>query len=172
VEDIEPPPEIGPHEGRELELMLAGKKPLAYFSELTRAVHFEWPDVKFDPYVRSGEIVKRDYLMIETIAGRQEEVRWVFFALPDQDWRIDAAYRHLREEARTKNRACPAWFEAPWIGFPVRRLGEGARAMWVIGKRRRRRPAGRKTDLRRPIQLSGPRRAPLVMLQHHGAERS
>jgi hypothetical protein len=102
VEDIEPPPEIGPHEGRELELMLAGKKPLAYFSELTRAVHFEWPDVKFDPYVRSGEIVKRDYLMIETIAGRQEEVRWVFFALPDQEWRIDAAYRHLREEARTK----------------------------------------------------------------------
>lgn len=86
-----PPPEIGPHEGRELELMLSGVKPLAYFSELTRA-DFEWPDEEFEPYVRSGRILKREILHIETIRGVDEEIRSLYFALPGEEWRIDKAH--------------------------------------------------------------------------------
>ncbi len=42
-------PLIGPHEGIELELMLTGRKTVAYFAECV-------PLEKFQPYVSSGEI--------------------------------------------------------------------------------------------------------------------
>lgn len=86
-----PPPEIGPHEDRELELMLSGEKPLAYFCELTRA-DFEWPDEEFEPYVQSGQILKREVLHTETILGVDEEIRFLFYALPGEEWRIDKAH--------------------------------------------------------------------------------
>jgi hypothetical protein len=38
---------IGPHEGKELELMLAGKKHLAAFGDII-------PEKKFPPYVENG----------------------------------------------------------------------------------------------------------------------
>lgn len=87
----EPPPEIGPHEGRELELMLSGEKPLAYFSELTRA-DFDWPDAEFEPHVRAGRIVKKEFLHIETLIHVEEEVRSLYFALPEEEWRIGKAH--------------------------------------------------------------------------------
>lgn len=86
-----PPPEIGPHEGRELVLMLSGEKPLAYFSELTRA-DFEWPDEEFEPHVQSGRIIKKEILHIETILGVDEEIRSLYFVLPGEEWRIDKAH--------------------------------------------------------------------------------
>jgi len=53
------PKEIGPHEGRELGLMLAGEKPLAMFSDIVPS-SYEWPDALFEPYVSSGVLLKRD----------------------------------------------------------------------------------------------------------------
>lgn len=47
-------PLIGPHEGRELELMLAGKKRVAYFAECE-------PYEAFRPYVENGRIVRREW---------------------------------------------------------------------------------------------------------------
>jgi len=86
-----PPPEIGPHEERELELMLAGVKPLAYFSELTRA-EFEFPDAEFEPHVQAGRIIKRDILHIQKMFGQDEEIRSLYYALPGEEWRIDKAH--------------------------------------------------------------------------------
>ncbi len=86
----EPPPEIGPHEGRELELMLAGEKPLAFFSEPTRST-YELPDAEFEPYVQSGQIIKRDFVRTVKIADSDEEIRYLYFALPAEAWRIDKA---------------------------------------------------------------------------------
>ncbi len=86
----EPPPEIGPHAERELDLMLAGEKPLAYFSEPTRSP-YELPDADFEPYVQSGQIIKRDFVETVKIAGSDEEIRYLYFALPGEEWRIEKA---------------------------------------------------------------------------------
>jgi len=85
--DDEIPPEIGPHEGRELELMLAGKKPAAMFSDVVPA-SFEWPEEEFEPYVLSGEIIKREEV-IKSSNGRWLPSRYVYYALPGEEARID-----------------------------------------------------------------------------------
>jgi len=79
------------HTNRELGLMLRGVKPLAYFME---ASGYE-PDCMiryfrlFDRHVASGRLIKR-----ETLADFPNrpgvQFRRTFFALPAQDWRIDA----------------------------------------------------------------------------------
>lgn len=80
------PPGIGPHEGRELELMLAGKKPLAMFND-------DWPEdmvspeVVFDPYVCEGLIVK-DEIFVPSSAYRDGSLRYYYYALPGEEWRI------------------------------------------------------------------------------------
>ncbi len=81
------PPEIGPHEGRELELMLAGKKPAAMFSDVIPA-SFEWPEKDFEPYVLSGEIIKREEV-IESSNGNWLPSRYVYYAIPGEEPRID-----------------------------------------------------------------------------------
>jgi len=76
------------HTGRELALMLEGKKPLAYFS----GQYPPHPDVEeiserlFDPYVAARRFVRREH--VTSALGRS--MRIVMYALPDQDWRIDA----------------------------------------------------------------------------------
>jgi hypothetical protein len=83
------PDGIGPHEGRELELMLSGKKPLAMYTEVL-SVDFEWPDSDFEPHVITGEIIKREYSS-QTPDGRHT-VRHLYFSLPDEELRIDEAH--------------------------------------------------------------------------------
>jgi len=52
-------PSVGPHEGRELDLMLAGRKPLSMFSSVTNMD--EWPDeATFDEVVASGRLTKAE----------------------------------------------------------------------------------------------------------------
>lgn len=87
-----PPPGIGPHEGRELDLMLKGEKPLTYFSEPMRS-SYELPDAEFEPHVKAGRIVKKDFIEDWTIDGRAEQVRFLYYALPNEEWRIDAAIK-------------------------------------------------------------------------------
>lgn len=78
---------VAPHEGRELDLMLRGIKPLAYFSEPVRT-EFELPDAVFDPFVAVGRLVKGDF--VETIRG--EDIRFLWYALPEEKWRIEKAH--------------------------------------------------------------------------------
>lgn len=85
--------DIGPHEDRELELMLTGRKPLAMFSEIVSIDSDVFPEVEFEPHVRSGRIVKRESL--EQIDGppsgpKRVTLRRVLYALPEESWRIDA----------------------------------------------------------------------------------
>jgi hypothetical protein len=88
------PKEIGPHEGRGLELMLAGEKPLAMFSDIVPS-SYRWPDAQFEPHVASRVLVKKEFLT-KTPDGRHQ-VRYLFFALPNEAWRIDEAFALSRK---------------------------------------------------------------------------
>jgi len=83
---------IGPHEGRELELMLAGKKPLAMFHDLLLADHEIpeeiIPEEKFKPYVDTGKIIR--YVEDVPTGKANDIIRYVLFSLPDETWRIQA----------------------------------------------------------------------------------
>lgn len=82
-----PPPEIGPHEGRELSLMLTGQKPLARFSEAV-AARDRLPEALFAPHVASGRIVKREYPHTDRATGISAIT--IYYALPAEEWRIAA----------------------------------------------------------------------------------
>ena len=86
-------PDIGPHEDRELELMLGGRKPLAMFTEISPDETGLIPEAEFAPYVESGRLVVRE--VFEPLEGVSEDsgrqfVRRVLYALPGESWRIDA----------------------------------------------------------------------------------
>jgi len=86
-------PDVGPHEGRELELMLAGTKPLAMFIEVLPAEAGLIPEAAFAPHVRSGRLVMRE--IITPASGVPDcpeglSVRHVLYALPEEAWRIEA----------------------------------------------------------------------------------
>lgn len=89
------PDGIGPHEGRELELILAGQKPLAMFSDVVPA-SFDMNLDDFFPYIDMGKIIHFE----ETYHPLQSDrypMRYVYFALAGEGWRI--------EEMRNINRA-------------------------------------------------------------------
>jgi hypothetical protein len=54
VEDETTPPFVGPHDGRELELMLEGKKPLSMFSVDDGVEYDNYPDRRFDSLPKDG----------------------------------------------------------------------------------------------------------------------
>ena len=83
------PDGIGPHEGRELDLMLSGEKPLAMFCDVVPSP-YEWPDAAFEPYVTSGRLFKRE-VMTNTSDGKYQ-VRHLYYALPHEVWRIEKAH--------------------------------------------------------------------------------
>ncbi len=74
------------HTNRELGLMLAGKKPLASFSD----GEGWYPDVAsryirlFDRHVAAGTFIRRDHYS-DMSWGRCHRI---FFALPNEEWRI------------------------------------------------------------------------------------
>lgn len=83
-------PLIGPHEGRELALMLEGRKKLAVFHEMADradAMPEEViPEKAFAPHVAAGCIIRRS----ADIPTSQGAIRYICFCLPDEEWRIDA----------------------------------------------------------------------------------
>jgi hypothetical protein len=83
---------IGPHDGRELELMLAGEKALAVFVEVVppEAGLDLVPDTAFAPYVAAGRIVRVETLQPAPPPWERAQLRRVYFALADERWRIDA----------------------------------------------------------------------------------
>ncbi|MBC8267496.1 MAG: hypothetical protein H8E36_01990 [Rhodospirillaceae bacterium] len=81
------PPGIGPHEGKELELMLAGEKPVAMFSDVIPP-SFELPEQDFAPYVADGKLIMRDIVVTASQTG-SHDMRFLFYALPEEQWRIE-----------------------------------------------------------------------------------
>ncbi|MBR9901947.1 MAG: hemin receptor [Rhodospirillales bacterium] len=90
-DDVELPPGIGPHNDRELELMLAGTKPMAMFSD---AVHVSdyFPEADFAPHVETGRIVRVE----EIIPRPPHHMRYLLYALPGEEWRIEEALVMVR----------------------------------------------------------------------------
>jgi hypothetical protein len=102
------------HTGRELELMLAGTKPLAMFYDDNgepdeRIV----PEQEFDAYVRSGLFVKGTRVFeaaIDPRTDRAVQIRYVLYALKPEEWRVNAMFLVL--ETLLKLRDCMGADEA------------------------------------------------------------
>lgn len=82
---------IGPHQGKELELMLAGKKHLAVFFDaipedgiISEEII---PELAFAPYVEKGQIIR---ISKECIYPGQINVRKVCFTTQGNEWRAHA----------------------------------------------------------------------------------
>lgn len=73
-------PLIGPHVERELELMLAGVKPMAMFS-VEPGMAPEYIGEQFEPYVEKGIFVKF------TAPGSPPLIEWRLYCLPGEEWR-------------------------------------------------------------------------------------
>ena len=82
---------IGPHEGKELELMLSGDKKLAVFHDTLPddGVISEdiIPEEKFAPYVADGNIKRLSRDIPNMRKGGA--LRFVCFTLPDEEWRAE-----------------------------------------------------------------------------------
>jgi hypothetical protein len=80
------------HTGRELLLMLRGVKPLAVFDYPTGQCFSA--ETFFDPYAESGRFVKREYCVPILLRRKGDSkdliYRYVLYALPHEQWRIDA----------------------------------------------------------------------------------
>lgn len=79
------------HTNRELLMMLAGEKPLAVFYDAYVAGNDSKVirDEKFGPYVLAGRFIKREHIEIDP-EDASNSIRWIFYALPSEGWRIDA----------------------------------------------------------------------------------
>lgn len=71
---------IHPHDGRELRLMLAGKKPLARFARAHDAKTLGAVEAAFAPHVARGKISRFEF--------RSEETERVYYCLPTEEWRV------------------------------------------------------------------------------------
>lgn len=80
------PEGIGPHEGRELELMLAGIKPLAMFND-DIPEDMEAPEISFDPYVSEGRFIKQE-ITLPILTSNGSCLRYYFYVLPGEEWRL------------------------------------------------------------------------------------
>ncbi len=79
--------------------MLAGKKPLALFYDTVPECGVI-PDKKFAPHVQSGKVVERERIFPSSEGSKTEStppVRVVFYALPEEVWRIDQALSLMEE---------------------------------------------------------------------------
>ena len=85
---------IGPHQGKELELMLAVEKHLAVFCDAIGkdgTVPEEIiPEQAFAPDVESGEILR--FCSEEYEPSHKVTIRRVFFATPGNEWRAQACW--------------------------------------------------------------------------------
>ncbi|HEY4141524.1 MAG TPA: hypothetical protein VGM57_08930 [Pseudolabrys sp.] len=84
---------IGPHEDRELELMVAGLKSLSMFVEAVPPDGGPYfPEQEFDALVSEGRLIKRE--LIEAWRDHAKncdlETRRVLYALPREEWRLNA----------------------------------------------------------------------------------
>jgi len=83
------------HTNRELAMMLFGTKPLAAFMEMypSDPECEVIPESLFEPYVAAGRFIKREAITSaarDAEAGPNQRYRRVLYALPGEQWRIDA----------------------------------------------------------------------------------
>jgi hypothetical protein len=82
---------VGPHEGRELELMLSGDKPFSMFVESIPADFEVFSEQDFDRLVSQGKLIKHVSIEVIPVAGgKTGKIRRVLYALPSEEWRIKA----------------------------------------------------------------------------------
>jgi len=82
---------IGPHEGRELELMLSGEKPMAFFSCFAEDAD-SIPDPAYMPYVEDGTLLMREWDIPMPCATNMPPFHHVLLARPEEAWRLDDAF--------------------------------------------------------------------------------
>jgi hypothetical protein len=114
------------HTNRELGLMLAKKKPLSHFADAAGA----FPEAvqrylrRFDRYVATGEIVRRDSLCPPN-TNRLYNLHRILFALPGEEWRIDeminlmegAAWGPEQERREGELLGYADWMNEYWLAF-------------------------------------------------------
>lgn len=78
--------------------MLAGRKPLALFYDDPDDPADAIPEARFDRYVGEGLFVKGELVieMPDPQLGRPSRVRYVLYALANEQWRVPAALLALR----------------------------------------------------------------------------
>jgi hypothetical protein len=96
---------LGPHEGRELEFMLAGKKHLSYFFFETGAAFPK--EIEFDAHVARGFLVKDEFVeqFISPEDGQETSARDILYATASEAWRIPA----MRMIQAIYRRLGPGW---------------------------------------------------------------
>lgn len=92
-----PPKGVGPHNNRELELMLSGEKPLAMFSDLP-GPDTVLPTAAFAPYVTSGAIIMATF---DELLPDGRTLRHEYYAVPGEEWRIEPAHTLSRKKYDT-----------------------------------------------------------------------
>lgn len=84
---------IGPHEGKELELMLAGEKHLAIFHDAIEEGYTPSeaviPERAFSEYVQQGLII-RHAKIVDT--PKEMKIQYVCFTPPSESWRAHAFF--------------------------------------------------------------------------------
>ena len=83
---------LGPHEGRELELMLEGKKCLSFFYFEVGVEREIFPESQFDLQVANGLLVKDERIeeSISPETGELTSARSILYAAANEAWRIPA----------------------------------------------------------------------------------
>ena len=82
---------IGPHEGRELALMISGEKPLSMFVEWEPLDCKVFAEDEFDVFVVEGRFSK--HIRMESVPspdGRDLKIRRVLYSQSSEVWRIPA----------------------------------------------------------------------------------
>jgi hypothetical protein len=133
--------EASNHTGRELELMLAGKKPLAMFYAEVSELPWEEliPEEAFSPYVQAGRFVR-----VETYypggymdaLGREARFKYVFFAPLEEAWRIRAIMllkQSFQESNCTWNEALER-IECSLLGYSKEETDAWCRASPILKK--------------------------------------
>ena len=94
---------IGPHQGKELELMLAGEKSLAVFHDIYtdgQDISEEIiPETAFAPHVRNGNIKRFEKIITNKTNG--DLVKFVCFSALGEEWRAHF-YLWLEEQFFSK----------------------------------------------------------------------
>jgi len=111
------------HTNRELEMMLAGEKPLAMFYDEISFLPDEEivPEKRFSAYVQNGEFVRGETLVAGSYSeklDRETKIKYVFFALKDEAWRIDAMTLLVEQWYKTNqwNETCER-IESALLGY-------------------------------------------------------
>ncbi|MBR1210176.1 hypothetical protein [Bradyrhizobium sp. JYMT SZCCT0180] len=91
AEDATPPSFVGPHDGRELQLMLEGKKHLSMFLIEDDVEYEDYPDKRFDALTLEGRFVKDVRVeRFPLVDGAEMGTRRILYATAGEAWRIPA----------------------------------------------------------------------------------